>query len=108
MSRVLNDEEISEHAIVCWPVLQEHERRSFQLVAQTQRDLSDRETAQEIFGEIEKSIKWTEKHYAPGRDCGTPESTGGIINIGEEYCLVPKEVLQALKAKYLVSQGKEV
>ena len=35
---VISDDEIAEHAIVCWPALQEHERRSFQLVAKAQRD----------------------------------------------------------------------
>lgn len=34
----LSDERTAEHAIVCWPALEEHERRSFQLVAKAAAD----------------------------------------------------------------------
>ena len=50
-----------------------------------------------IFKEIEELIKWTEKQYDPNLNVGTPESTGGIINLGKEYVLVDKDGWQALK-----------
>jgi len=70
--------------------------------AKAQRDLTAsyyQQKTKEIFEEIEKFVKWTEKHYALNLNFGTPESTGGIINLGEEYVLINKSQWQSLKEK---------
>ncbi len=50
-----------------------------------------------IFKKIGTLVKWTEKHYDSNTNVGTPDSTGGVINLGNEYLLINKEKLQALK-----------
>ena len=43
---LLTDDKIAEVAVLCWPTLEEHERRAFQLVA--------KEAARKVLDEIEK------------------------------------------------------
>jgi len=47
--------------------------------------------------EIIKRSKWIEKHYDPKMNIGTPDSTGGIINLGKEYYVISKDELEALE-----------
>ena len=48
-----------------------------------------------VFKEIEKCP--IEKYFNGKNLIGSPKSTGGIIDIGEERYLVPKSLVQALK-----------
>ena len=45
---------------------------------------------------IEGAIVRTETHYNPNGNIGSPDSTGGVINIGKEYYLMDKDAIQAV------------
>ena len=92
---MLSDEEIAESAVVCWPALQEHERRSFQLVAkaqleklqarfQVEREAGRREGIQAVIDYLKNEIATQD------------ERSGGELRIKEHFNSVEKCVLQTV------------
>jgi len=75
-----------------WKMLKAQDTKTASILEQKCQDRVDR-----IFREIDNLFKWTETHYSPDGNVGTPDSTGGVVNIGTEYVLMNKDKYKALK-----------